>query len=371
MSFAPTEEQRLLDDTLTRLLERHWDPRREADTCSGQVADTAVWAAMREAGLLGLGIPESFGGGGMGAAELSVLFRRFGRQQMRSPFLGSAVLAGTALMQAPQGPLRERLLHGLASGAWRASLALLEDGARYDYRHMTLDAAAGQLSGRKRSVLEGDSADWLIVSCRREGEPALVAIERKADGVTATPYAAFDGTTLATLDFQRVAVAGDAVLARGPAALVALENAMALGALAAASEILGACEGAFQQTLDYLRVREQFGTPLARFQALQHRASDLHADMEMLRSLVLGAAQALAEADARGHGEAFAAMALAVDVGDRVCREAIQMHGGIGMTRELGIGQYLLRVNALSRLFGDAPHCANLYLQTLEESFDE
>lgn len=376
MRFSATEEQRLIDDNLGRLLERHWEPRRDACLLSGEVAGSDVWREMRAMGLLGLALPEELGGGGMGAAEIVVLFRRFGRHQLRSPYLGAQILSGTALACSPAGTLRDRLLEGTASGELRVAPAVLEGGARYDYRQTGLralpDDTAGhyRLSGCKRTVLEGDTADWLLVSCRLDGdggERALVALPSDAAGIEIADYAAFDGTALATVTFNGAGFDGAAVIARGDQALDALDAAFALGALAAAAETLGACEAAFRRTLDYLRVREQFGTPIARFQALQHRASDLHADIELLRSLVAGAAGALDADAAPGRGEAFAAMALAVDVGDRVCREAIQMHGGIGMTRELGIGRYLLRVNALSRLLGDEPYNAGIYLQAMEE----
>jgi len=380
MRFSATEEQRLIDDSLGRLLERHWEPRRDAQLLSGEVAGGAVWRGMRDMGLLGLVVPEEAGGGGMGAAEVAVLFRRFGRHQLRSPFLGAQIIAATVLAHSPPGSLRQGLLKGSAAGELRAAPAVLEGGTRYDYCKAGMVALPGdeaghyRLSGRKRIVLEGDSAEYLLVSCRLgadEGELALVALPRDTAGVRATGYAAFDGTALATVTFEDTAFDTAAVVARGDEARNALDAAFALGALAAAAETLGACEGAFERTLDYLRVREQFGTPIARFQALQHRASDLHADIELLRSLVLGAAGALDSEAEQGRGEAFAAMALAVDVGDRVCREAIQMHGAVGMTLELGIGRYLLRVNALSRLLGDEPHNARLYLHAMREENHE
>ncbi|ASK35662.1 acyl-CoA dehydrogenase family protein [Alloalcanivorax mobilis] len=368
MGFIPTEEQQLIDDTVARLLDKQWDPRREMNTQSSQMAGGTLWKELNELGLLGLALPESAGGGGMGPAELSILCRRFGRHQVRAPFLASQVLAGTALAHAPAGPKRDALLAQLAGGAVTLTLATLESDAGYDHRLIEAQASrAGDslsLSGCKRAVMDAGIAEHVLVSCRLDDAPALLVVDAASSGLRVESYAAFDGTSLATVYLDAVAVSDDAILARGDAALTALDAALAAGALAAASETLGACEGALERTLDYLRIREQFGTVIGRFQALQHRAADLHAELEMLRSLVAGACQSLAENPA--HGDAYAALALAVPVGDHVCREAIQMHGGIGMTQELGIGRYLLRVNALSRLFGDAAHNGGLYLATLE-----
>lgn len=369
MQFVLTEEQQLVRDTVRKLLEKQWDPRRDQALSSADAVDGPVWRQLAELGLLGAGLPEAHGGAGLGAVALSVLCADIGRQQWRAPFLASAVLAGTALAQAPGGEVRDRWLRELAAGRRVLTLAALEADAGYDYRAIALTAratAAGwRLEGRKHVVMDAACADAFLVTCRIDDAPALVLLEKDQAGLEAAPFTAFDGTSLATLTLTDVALPEAAVLARGAAADQALDAALAHAALAAASETLGACEGAFERTLDYLRLREQFGVRLATFQALRHRASDLHADLEMLRALVAGAADGLSR-DPR-HGDAFAALALAVPVGDRVCREAIQLHGGIGMTRELGIGGYLLRVNALSRLFGDATYNGGRYLDYLEE----
>lgn len=368
MEFMLTEEQQLIEDTVARLLEKQWDPRRDQALLSADVARLPLWHELAELGLLGIALPEEHGGGGMGPMELTVLCRRFGRDQLRSPFLSSLILAGTALTCSPLSALRDQWLRRLATGDAALTLATLEDGAGYDHHHTAIEGQRCQqgyvLNGRKRAVMDAAGVDAFIVSCRLNGELALVLLAPETEGMAVASYAAFDGSSLATLTFNDVLLPEEAVLARGAEARAALDAALAHGALAAAAETLGACEGALEQTLDYLRLREQFGTKLARFQALQHRASDLHADLEMLRSLVSGAAQSLTHEPA--HADAFAAMALAVPVGDRVCREAIQMHGGIGMTLELGIGRYLLRVNALSRLLGDATHNGRLYLERME-----
>ena len=369
MQFVLTEEQQLVSDTVRKLLEKEWDPRRDQALSSAHAVDGPVWRQLAELGLLGVALPESHGGSGLGAVALSVLCAEFGRQQWRAPFLASAVLAGTALAQAPQGQVRDHWLRQLAEGHGVLTLAALEADAGYDYRAIALTARATstgwRLDGRKHVVMDAACADAFLVTCRIDEAPALVLLEKDHAGLEAALFTAFDGTSLATLTLTDVALPESAVIARGPAAHNALDAALAHAALAAASETLGACDGAFERTLDYLRLREQFGTRLATFQALRHRASDLHADLEMLRSLVWGAADGLMR-DPR-HGDAFAALALAVPVGDRVCREAIQLHGGIGMTQELGIGRYLLRVNALSRLFGDATHNGWRYLESLED----
>lgn len=377
MQFSLSEEQLMISDTVERLLDRKWDASSAAELTSSDVVESEVWQELKTLGILGVALPESAGGGGMGARELSVLFRLFGRHQFKSPFTGSVVLAGTALSLAPASALRDGLLEKLAAGETNLAMAVLEGGARYDHSNVAMRAEPKgdgfSLTGCKRVVMDAGVADYILVSCLMPDKSsggeglALLALSRDTPGIRVEGYAAFDGSALTTILFEGVELSRDAVLIDANNGAEILDKVMSYGAFAAASETLGACEAAFEKTLDYMRVREQFDTPIAKFQALQHRASDLHADIEMLRSLVLGASENLALGDASGYRDASAAMAMAVKVGDRVCCEAIQMHGGIGMTQELGIGRYLLRVNALSRIFGDAGYHGDRYLRSLED----
>lgn len=216
------------------------------------------------------------------------------------------------------------------------------------------DVAGLVVSGRKAHVLDGPLADAFLVPVRHDGATAVCLVPREAAGLVATGYEAVDGTPFCQLELDGVRLPAEALLLGGNRAQAALTDAVTLARFGAASEVLGICEAALAETLDYLRLREQFGRRLSSFQALQYRAADLHVEIEMLRSLVLGAANAIS---ASGLGPAradvLAAAGYACATGDLVGRETIHLHGAIGMTEDLGIGRFLMRANTLAKVFGD------------------
>ncbi|MGB7181621.1 MAG: acyl-CoA dehydrogenase, partial [Burkholderiaceae bacterium] len=223
------------------------------------------------------------------------------------------------------------------------------------------------LNGSKHYVLDGGDANTIVVAAGSGGNMGLYAVNPSADGVEVLPYSSVDETPLATVHLNNVHVPRSHCLVATDHGRIVLDEALALGAFGISADILGACEAALEKTVEYLKVREQFGSRLSTFQALQHRASDLHAEIEMLRSLVMGAAQTLAEGlNRQSMSDALAAAIMAAEVGDHVGREAIQMHGAVGMTHDLGVGRYLMRANTLTRLFGDADDCRLRYLALVD-----
>ncbi|MGB7299549.1 MAG: acyl-CoA dehydrogenase [Burkholderiaceae bacterium] len=361
MQFAPTEEQSLIDDTVERLL--------------ASESGANIWHRLAELGLLGAAVPEAFGGADGGPPEQMVLARRLGRHLVSSPYLASAVVGSHIMQRAasadgPGAAMAASALSAMSIGEHRFSLAVFEQATRYDIDALATSAtrATGDdngvvLNGSKHYVLDGGDANTIVVAAGSGGNMGLYAVNPSADGVEVLPYSSVDETPLATVHLNNVHVPRSHCLVATDHGRIVLDEALALGAFGISADILGACEAALEKTVEYLKVREQFGSRLSTFQALQHRASDLHAEIEMLRSLVMGAAQTLAEGlNRQSMSDALAAAIMAAEVGDHVGREAIQMHGAVGMTHDLGVGRYLMRANTLTRLFGDADDCRLRYL---------
>ncbi len=366
MQFLLNEEQRLIDETVDRVL---------TDMSSaGSITDRAtVWKQLAELGLLGAALPEAVDGSGGGPVEHGIIAQRLGAHLASSTYLSSAVV-GAEILKASDSALAQELLRSLVGGDAVFGVAIYEQEHRYELDSLTTalapDGENASLSGTKHYVLDGGLATQLLVAAVDSASGALtsVAVDPEADGVTVSAYESVDGTSLATIRFKNVSVAKNQILATGAAAQQSLDSALAMGVYAISADILGACQAALTQTVEYLKVREQFGRALHTFQALQHRASDLHAEIEMLRSLVLGAGQTLSEGfSANSRADALAAGVMAAQVGDHVGREAIQMHGAIGMTADLGVGKYLMRANTQTLLFGDADNYRDRFTHCIEE----
>lgn len=359
MRFAPTEEETLVEDTLDRLLaDAVARAPRGPDGAAPMPDPVALRAQLAELGLWGAWLPASLGGSDGGPRMLMTLARGLGRRPSRTGFLESAVLCG-ALLAHSASPAARALARRLAEGQAVVAAALLEPGRRWDLAPETTAAVQeGEqvvLRGLKSHVALGAEAEALLVSAAEPAGPALFLVPADAAGLTVQGWTSVDGARFATVKLEEVRLPASARILAAPKALPALEDALSVAAFAMSAELLGACESCLARVLDHLRTRVQFGRPLSKNQALQFRCADLHAEIEMLRSQVLGAAAALeAGPPARARADVAAAAALAVATGELAGREAIHLHGAIGMTQELGVGAHLLRADALARWLGDA-----------------
>jgi pimeloyl-CoA dehydrogenase small subunit len=368
MDFELTEEQRLLRDSVDRLVADHYAfDKRRAYLAEPDGWSRALWAQYAELGLLGLPFAESDGGFGGGPIEVMLVMEAFGRVLALEPYLATIVLGGTALRLAGSEAQKSAILPQIAEGKLILAFAHSERQARYDLSDVLTTAkpkAGGwMLDGAKSVVLHGDCAQLLVVSARTSGERddphgiTLFLVGAAANGVARRSYPMRDGTRAAEISLSDVEIGEDAVLGEVGAAFPVIERVVEAGIAATAAEAVGAMEAMQAMTLEYLKTRQQFGRPIGDNQALQHRAAEMLMELERGRSMAMLAAMMVEEPDAaeRVHNIAMAKVGVG-QASKFVSQNAIQLHGGIGMTEEYAVGHYFRRCMVIEHLFGDTAH---------------
>ena len=323
-----------------------------------------LWREMGVLGWPGILIPERYGGAGMGQADLAVVLEAVGRTLAPEPFLSTVLLGGQLLTRAGTDAQKRAWLPGIAAGEQVVAVAYQEARSRYALHRVATRAAAQRdawvLSGEKIQVLDGRHADLLIVSARTAGEPdardglSLFLVAPDAPGLTVTPQTRVDGRAAALVRLDEVEVGGDALLGPAGHGLSILASVVDLATVGLCAEMLGGMGQIFDDTLAYLKTREQFGVPIGSFQALKHRAARVFMDVELCRSTVMAAARAADAGDVDVPLLASLAKARCSDAFVLATNEGVQMHGGIGMTDEHDAGLYLKRARAAEMTFGDA-----------------
>ncbi|MCL4798667.1 MAG: acyl-CoA dehydrogenase family protein [Burkholderiales bacterium] len=370
MDFSFSEEQQLLRDSLARFVAREYPfEKRRAIVRSAEGFSREIWAQLAEMGLLGLTLPAAHGGFGGTAVDTLVAMQALGGGLVVEPYLASAVLGAGTVARAGTPAQRERLLPAAARGELLLTLAHGEAGARYDLAQVAARARrAGTgfvLDGRKAVVPWGAQADVLVVSARTAGAEreaagiSLFLVERAAKGVSVRGYRTIDGQRAAEVALDGVTVDAGALLGPLDEALPIIERVVDVGAAALCAEAVGVMETLNAQTLDYLKTRQQFGQPIGRFQALQHRAVDMFIHLEQSRSLaLLAAVRADAEDAVERARTVSAAKAHLGRSGRLVAQAAIQLHGGMGVTDEMPASHYAKRLTMIDFQLGDADHHA-------------
>ncbi|CNG07656.1 acyl-CoA dehydrogenase [Mycobacterium tuberculosis] len=343
MKLVVTEEQRELRDALRRFFADRSpaaEVRRLMETAEGY--DPGVWAQMAgQLGLQGLAIAEEHGGAGFGMRELAVVFEEMGRAVVCAPFL--ATITAAAALEAGDGG--HGLLPGIADGSVIATLAVAEDGGSWDPADVAARVEDGAVSGAKDFVLDGHIADLVLVAARGADGVGLYAVE-DVSRLVRTPAVTLDQTRkLARIEF-------DAVPARRVGGEDALRRALDVAAVALAAEQLGGAQKTLDMTVEYAKVRHQFGRPIGSFQAVKHRCADMFVLVESARSAVLNAAAAADESPAELPAAAALAKAYCSDTYFHTAGEAIQLHGGIGFTWEHDAHLYFKRAQGSRQLFG-------------------
>lgn len=358
-STGAAEHRLLLADSVADFATRGTDIARvrKLRGTSGEY-DRAVWKKMAELGWLGILVPESHGGLGLGLTEMAIVARGLARALVPEPLTATAVLAATALAAGENEALQREELPRLVSGACLSTLAWQEDAG-------ALDAAAARtravpfeggfkLNGVKRFIPGAAQADAFLVSAQSDNGLALLWLPRDTAGARIEFEFLADGRSFGTLGLRDALVPRGRVVAAGAAAQEALARAFDHGSAIVGAELAGVMERALEMTLDYLKTRVQFGKPIGAFQALQHRAVDLHIHKELANAVL---DEALAQLDRGPDAAARAALASRVkarcsDAALKITRETIQLHGAIGFTDEYDAGLYLKRALTLAAWLG-------------------
>jgi pimeloyl-CoA dehydrogenase small subunit len=368
MDFDLTEEQRLLRDSVERLLADHYGfDKRRSYLAQPEGWSRGLWAQYAALGLLGLPFPEDYGGFGGGPIEVMLVMEAFGRVLALEPYLATVVLGGTAMRLAGGEEQKASMLPQIAEGELILAFAHGERQSRYDLTDVLTTAkpkgSGWVLDGAKSVVLHGDSAQRLILSARNSGERddpdgiTLFLVDAASNGVARRAYPMRDGTRAAEISLSGVEVGEQDVLGEVGAGFPVIERVVEAGIAATAAEAVGAMETMQAMTLEYLRTRQQFGRPIGQNQVLQHRATEMLMELERGRSMAMLAAMMVEEPDPaeRAHNIAMAKVGVG-QASKFVSQNAIQLHGGIGMTEEYAVGHYFRRCMVIEHTFGDTAH---------------
>jgi pimeloyl-CoA dehydrogenase small subunit len=368
MDFDLTEEQRLLRDSVERLLADHYGfDKRRSYLAEPNGWSRALWSQYAELGLLGLPFAESYGGFGGGPIEVMLVMEGFGHALALEPYLATVVLAGTALRLAGSEAQKSRILPQIAEGQMILAFAHGERQARYDLTDVLTTAkpkgSGWLLDGAKSVVLHGASAGRLVVSARTSGERddpdgiTLFLVDAATNGVARRSYPMRDGTRAAEISLNDVEVGSEDMLGEVGQGFPVIERVVEAGIAATAAEAVGAMEAMQAMTLEYLKTRQQFGRPIGENQVLQHRAAEMLMELERGRSMALLAAMMVEEPDAAERAHNIAMVKVGVGQASKfVSQNAVQLHGGIGMTEEYAVGHYFRRCMVIEHLFGDTAH---------------
>ena len=366
MALVLTEEQSMLRDSARGLISdkapvSHLRQLRDSKDATGFSRD--LWKSFAEMGFTGLLVPEEFGGSGLGCVEAGVVMEEIGRTLMPSPFLSTAVLGASALSRGGSAAQKAEYLSKISAGSLLTALAV-DEGAKHRPLQTAMQAVrAGngfRLNGAKALVVDGHTADLLVVAARSAGSAGeakgitLFLVNPKSKGVTTERTVMVDAHNAARIAFDNVEVDADHVLGEVDQGGRLLENLLNIGRGAVASEMVGLSEEVFGRTVTYLKERKQFGKLIGEFQALQHRAAQLYIDIEITRAAVLKALQALDSDLEKADGAVAVAKARAGGTATRAVQEGVQMHGGMGMTDQFDIGFFMKRARVCEELFGDA-----------------
>lgn len=377
MNFDFSEQQQSLQDSVRRFCEREYPFEKRQALLKGKDGfDRAHWATFAELGWLGAGLSEEEGGFGGGPIENAIILEQLARGLAVAPFLSSAVIATQVIARLATGEQRDALLAPLIGGDSIAALAHGET-AQHEFEgplatRATTTKRGYRLDGRKTFVLGGQAADLLLVSAAHDNGVSVFAVSADIPGVERIDYHAVDGRRVSDVMLTGVEVSGDALIGAAGEASDAIAFALDYGVIGLCAEALGAMDAALWITRDYLKTRKQFGVTLNTFQALQHRMADMLVETELARSMLYRglAALSLGNANERKRGVS-AAKAQIGEAGFFVGAQAVQLHGGIGVTEEYVVGHYFKRLALIRGLYGSSDQHLARFSQVATGSNEE
>ena len=367
MDFSFTEEQNQLREAVRRYLAQEYTFGARRKIIHGTGTSDAAWAGLAGLGLMGVPVPEPYGGFSGTGVDLLVVMEELGRGLVIEPYFATAVMGAAFIKHGGSDAHKSALLSRVADGSLKLACALTEKQSRHELENVALTGTAStngfSLNGAKTVVLHGAQAGMLIVSVRTAGQArdksgiTVLMVEAAASGVSVKDCRTIDGMRAADITFTNVSVGKDAVLGKVGEGHALIERAAQVGCAALCAEAVGCMEAINAQTIEYLKTRKQFGVPIGKFQVLQHRAAEMFMEVEQARSLAYLAAVKVDSADAFERAHAIhAAKVRAGRAIKFVGQSAIQMHGGMGMTDELPVSHYFKRATMIDLTLGDVDH---------------
>jgi alkylation response protein AidB-like acyl-CoA dehydrogenase len=368
MNFELTPEQKQLAESVRKYLnnEYSFEKRKSILHSESGVSETA-WHIFAEMGLTALTLSEVDDGFGGGAMDLMAVMEAMGEALVVEPFLDNVALSGRLVSRMGSISQRASLLPGLIDGSARMAFASMESGYRYQLApQLTLAKASADgwiLNGRKCLVTGAASARKLVVSALTPKGVSLFIVDTLASGVEFNPSRTVDGFRVADVTLTNVTLGADALLGDDGAAMSFIEEAADFATALLCAEAIGAMKSANDATLDYMKQRKQFGVPIASFQVLQHRMVEMYISTEQARSMaILAASKVDSTTDAIDRARAVSAAKIKIaDAARQVSQEAVQLHGGMGMTEELKVSHTFRRLTMIAQQFGDADHHLERY----------
>jgi len=369
LNFDVDDDQQLLDDSIRRLLRKDYDfdARREILRSSAGGSDH-VWKTFADMGLLALPIPETYGGFGAGAVKMMGMMECIGEALVVEPYLSTVGLGAQFVSRWGSDAQKQEVLPAIAQGRLKMAFAQIEDGSRYELGHVATTAAKSAagwvINGEKRVVIDAPASNKLIVSARTSGDIrdaeglSLFMVNTATLGIRLKRYTTLDGLRAADVTFDNVTVAADALLGTQGTGLVMMREVVDFATALLCAEAVGAIRSANEATLDYIKNRKQFGVAIGSFQVTQHRIVDMVMSYEQVKSMAcLACVQADTAVDADERSRIISAAKIRVaDACRQVSQDAVQLHGGMGLSDEMKISHTFRRLTMIARQFGDADH---------------
>ena len=358
MDFSLNEFQSMLDESVEKFVSNEYDfETRQANAESDLGYSVATWQTFCELGWTAMPFAEADGGLDGGPLETMLLMQQFGRGLVVEPYLANIILAGGVLRRLGTAEQKAKWLQPIIAGQMQAALAFAEPHNRYEIGDIatsaTRDGDGWVLNGKKSVVLNGGSAEVLIIPAASDGI-SLFAVSADSDGIRRQDYRTVDGSRAADITFDNTHVTADALLGTAGDGLTTFEAVIDEAILAVAAEAVGIMQAITSKTVEYSKNRVQFGVPIGSFQALQHRMVDMLTASEQSYSLLLWATMANADATDEAKRAINAIKYQVSTAGTYVGQEAVQLHGGMGMSWEFDVGHYFKRLSVIARIFGDA-----------------
>ena len=357
MNLDYNEEQIMLREQIQKFCESEYDfYKREEVIKSDKHYNAEVWKLFADQGWLSMPFSEESGGLGFGPIELSILFEEFGKALVIEPYLATVVLSGTLLDKSTYAEKID-LIDKISSGDMHISLGYAEAEKGYDYLSPSTSLDSDNiLNGTKTLVLNGSNAKKLIISCMKDNKFNLIILDSDTDGVSINSFSTVDGQSCSEISFENVVVNDSNIVATGDEAINLLNETINLAVLCVSAEAVGCMESCYFKTLEYTKGREQFGQPISNFQVLQHRMVDMFIESELAKSLLIKAMLEVNNNSEEMYKHVSALKSYIGKSGKLSAKEAVQLHGGMGVSEEMMIGHYLKKMISIDALFGNADY---------------